>query len=285
MTSQTSETAVSTSEQSVKLVEYFGSFKHVVVAFSGGVDSAVVAAAAYRKLGSRCTAVMAISPSVPQRQSELAHRVAEEIGIQLRIIETHEAKNPAYQRNDGQRCFYCKQTLYDTIGSIMQQAPDQIICSGTNADDLGDYRPGIEAGKLADVRTPLAALGITKTQVRELAKYWNLSVWNLPAGPCLASRIAYGEPVTVEKLQMIDQAESWLRDEGFRDLRVRLHPGMLARIEVPTSELHRILSPDLQQRLSRMLRELGFRFITIDLEGLRPGNLNQLVRLNKPERG
>ncbi|MEZ6090265.1 MAG: ATP-dependent sacrificial sulfur transferase LarE [Pirellulaceae bacterium] len=265
-----------------KLIEYFAPFDEVVVAFSGGVDSAVVAAAAQRKLGSRCTAVMAVSPSVPRRQSELAGQVAEEIGIRLKLVETDETSRPEYQRNDSQRCFYCKQTLYETIATVMNQSTGRIVCSGTNADDLGDHRPGIQAGNLAAVRTPLADLGITKSQVRQLAQLWRLSIWNLPAGPCLASRIAYGEAVTVDKLHMIDDAENWLRDEGFDEVRVRLHPGMLARIEVPPLAIPQLLTSDRQQRLSARFRSLGFKFVTVDLEGFRSGNLNQLVTLNQP---
>ncbi|WP_417747846.1 ATP-dependent sacrificial sulfur transferase LarE [Rosistilla oblonga] len=262
-----------------RLIDELQRHPRVVVAFSGGVDSAVVAAAAQRALGDKALAVMAISPSVPERQSELAAQVAAEIGINLQTISTHETERPDYQRNDGQRCFYCKQTLYQTLATIADEHRDSVICSGTNADDLGDHRPGIQAGRDAAVQTPLADLGITKTMVRQLAKHWELSVWDLPAGPCLASRIAYGEPVTVDKLQRIDRAENWLRDEGFAELRVRLHPGQLARIEVPAARIAELVQPEFRQRMSRHFRSLGFQFITVDIEGLRSGNLNQLVSI------
>lgn len=264
-----------------RLVAELQRHRHVVVAFSGGVDSAVVAAAAVRGLGDDALAVLAISPSVPARQAELAAEVAAEIGIRLQTAETQETQLADYQRNDSQRCFHCKQTLYQALATIAGAHRDSVICSGTNADDLGDYRPGIQAGRDADVQTPLADLGITKAEVRQLAKHWQLSVWDLPAGPCLASRIAYGEPVTVDKLLQIDRAENWLRDEGFPELRVRLHPGQLARIEVPAARIAELVEPEFCKRLGKTFRQFGFQFITIDVEGLRSGNLNQLVSIGK----
>ena len=264
-------------ELATQLVACIAAHGPVVVAFSGGVDSAVVAAAARRAVGDDAVAVLAISASLPERQRELAARVAEEIGIEFRAITTQETERAEYQRNDSQRCFFCKETLYAKLAEIQSEYDSFTILSGTNADDLGDYRPGIRAGHEAGIATPLADLGIGKSAVRKLAKHWQLSNWDLPAGPCLASRIAYGEPVSTAKLRMIDRAENFLRDAGFPELRVRLHPGMLARIEVPSDRIADLSQSDLGDRIVREFRELGFKFVSVDLEGLRSGNLNQLI--------
>ncbi len=250
----------------------------VVVAFSGGVDSAVVAAAAHQALGNRAVAVTAVSPSLASHLRETAGRVAREIGIAHRWLETDEVQDPNYIRNDSQRCFHCKSHLYQGL----QQLPDFpgfTLVSGTNADDLGDYRPGLEAGRNAKVRTPLADLGFGKSTVRRLAHEFGLSVADAPAAPCLSSRIAYGVPVSEERLRRIDAAESWLRERGFATARVRLHPGEMARIEVPTERLVELVDPELRTELSDRFRELGFQFITLDVEGFRSGNLNQLVQI------
>ena len=252
-----------------------------VVAFSGGVDSAVVAAAAQRALGPHALAVTAVSPSVSADQLATARRVAGEIGIAHREVATGEMDREEYRANDGRRCFWCKQTLYEALGRFCQATGGAAIVSGTNADDLGDYRPGIDAGRRAGVRMPLAELGIGKSQVRSLARLWQLTVWDAPAAPCLSSRIAYGVPVTEARLRMIEQAEAWLRQQaGLNTLRVRLHEGDLARIEVPVEQLGRLVSPPLWKETVEQLRQIGFRFVTLDLEGFRSGNLNQLVSIS-----
>ncbi len=201
-----------------RLIDSLGRFPRTVVAFSGGVDSSVVAAAAHRANGTSAVAVTAHSPSVPQWQLDVASRVAHEIGIEHRVVQTFEGDRDDYRRNDGQRCFYCKETLYQTLRQIAQDDPQATIVSGTNADDLGDYRPGISAGRLLGVVTPLADLGFTKAQVRGLARFFALSNQDLPASPCLASRVAYGTEVTPERLKRIEQAESFLRGLGFNKL-------------------------------------------------------------------
>lgn len=257
-----------------------------VVAFSGGVDSAVVAAAAVRadQLGAttRSVAVTAISPAVPQAQRAIAARVAGELGIEHLEVATDELSRPGYADNSPQRCFFCKQTLYAALAEVARQRGGMRIVSGTNADDLGDWRPGIEAGRLGGVLTPLAELGIDKQTVRWIAQQWDVSVASLPAAPCLASRIAYGVEVTPQRLQRVEQAERWLAERGFSPLRVRLHAGELARIEVASEAIARLVQPPLRDELQDHLLRLGFRCVTVDLQGFRSGSLNRLVSLNVP---
>ncbi|MGB7345437.1 MAG: ATP-dependent sacrificial sulfur transferase LarE [Pirellulaceae bacterium] len=260
-----------------ELIGRFGDCQRVVVAFSGGVDSSVVAAAAMQADLDSCVAITAQSPSVAKWQIDLARRVAGEIGIEHRIVQTAEGQRPEYVRNDRQRCFYCKQTLYETLATVASHVVGTTIFSGTNADDLGDYRPGIQAGNLADVQTPLADLGITKDQVRGLASHFGLSNHAVPASPCLASRIAYGVAVTPERLARVELAESWLREHGFSDCRVRIHADELGRVEVPSAEVPRLLDPQLAAKMSQQMLGWGFRFVTLDLQGLRSGNLNQVL--------
>tara|TARA_R110002049_G_scaffold285698_3_gene466892 strand:+ start:45921 stop:46967 length:1047 start_codon:yes stop_codon:yes gene_type:complete len=266
----------------------------LVVAFSGGVDSSVVAAAAVRADPEHAIAMTAQSPSVPQWQLDWACRIAGEIGISHRIVRTQEFQRDDYVRNDTRRCFACKESLYATIRQQCmtiveslsgQTPPDQTlpdkslpaaaIVSGTNADDLGDYRPGIEAGQMAGVCTPLADLGFTKRRVRLLAEHFGLSNHDLPASPCLASRVAYGVQVTPDRLGRIERAESWLRDQGFTDLRVRLHHDELARVELMIEDLARACEPQFAELMHQTLRDLGFRFVTIDLGGLQSGSMNR----------
>ena len=255
----------------------------VVVALSGGVDSSVVAAAAWRAVGVRATAVTARSPSVAQWQIEMASSVASSIGIAHRWIDTGETSRPDYIRNDRRRCFYCKQTLYDSLGRIAESfvasAPhrDVVLISGTNADDLGDHRPGIRAGSIAGVRTPLADLQIGKSRVRRLAEEFGLPNAELPASPCLASRIAYGTAVTVERLAMVERAEEIVRGWGFDICRVRLSfaggrvRGSLEVVADRVGELRRQMDADGGWAL---LRGVGFEDLVVDLAGFRSGKLN-----------
>lgn len=265
-----------------RLVGFVGQFESVLVAFSGGVDSAVVAAAAVRALGPRALAVTAQSPSVAATALAGAQQTATEIGIRHVVVRTTEVDRSDYRANDGSRCFWCKQTLYDVLRQVASEHASAAILSGTNADDLGDHRPGIQAGREAGVLTPLADCGIAKPMVREIARSWGLSVWDLPAAPCLASRVAYGVTVTAERLHSIEQAEQWLRVRGFRDLRVRYHEGEIARIEVPLEELPRIAAPPILPEIHQAFRGFGFRYVTLDLGGLRSGNLNELIQIAPP---
>ena len=264
-----------------RLVDFMKSMQHCVVAYSGGVDSAVVAKIAALVLGERAKAVMAVSPSVATGEVESAKTLAEEIGIDFHLIHTSEMKDPRYLKNDERRCYYCKQGLYLALKEFVREFPHTTIANGTNTDDLGDYRPGLEAARELRVVSPLVEAGLNKQNVRQLAKQWNLSVWDKPATPCLSSRIAYGESVTPERLRMVDQADTYLRSLGFRVLRVRYHAGDLARIEIPQGEVSRFATLAEDKKIANRFRDLGFRFVTLDLVGFRSGSLNSLVQITK----
>ncbi len=267
-----------------RLIRWFAPLDRVVVAFSGGVDSSVVLAAAARS-GGDVLAVTADSPSVARWQLDLARQIAADLQVPHRVIATDEVQRPEYAANDSRRCFHCKQTLYQTIDQFCRQLACQhaVVVSGTNRDDLGDYRPGIEAGRRSGVRTPLAELGLGKQAVRRLARSFGLSNADLPASPCLSSRIAYGVAVTVERLQRIERAEDFLRSMGLGDLRVRLHDGELARVEVPAERIEWLANVQQRTAVTEKLLSLGFRYVTLDLQGLRSGSMNrQLVSIGQP---
>ncbi|TWU43905.1 tRNA-specific 2-thiouridylase MnmA [Novipirellula aureliae] len=267
----------SVSENANLLIDHLRPLGRVVIAFSGGVDSSVVAAAAALAGLDSAIAVTGHSASVPEWQIDWAKRIASQIGIDHQIVDTREGERASYVRNDSKRCFYCKQTLYQTLATLAVRYDGAVILSGTNADDLGDYRPGIEAGNLASVKTPLADLGLGKQDVRELARHFKLDNAELPASPCLASRISYGVAVTPDRLDRIERAEAWLRGQGFSDLRVRLHADELARVELLPSEQDRLRENRLAERMNQFFRSLGFQFVTVDVEGLRSGSLNQVL--------
>jgi uncharacterized protein len=263
-----------------RLLEVLRGFGSAAVAFSGGIDSTVVAQAAQLALGARAVAVTADSPSVPRAEIEDARRLAQRIGIRHEVVATAEFADANYVRNDGSRCYFCKSELYSRIESLLPGLDAAVICSGANLDDEGDYRPGLKAAAEHRVRHPLQESGFTKTDVRALARAWDLPTWDKPASPCLSSRLAPGVEVTPERTARIEAAEEYLHSLGYRECRVRLHEGELARVEVPLPELPRLLEPAVHQELVRRLKELGFRFVTLDLEGFRSGNLNQLVSLD-----
>ena len=250
------------------------------VAFSGGVDSAVVAKAAQIALGGRAVAVTGTSASLASGELEQACELAQLIGIRHVVIETHELQSGDYARNAPDRCFHCKTELYSRLEGLLPELGVSAVVNGANAGDLGDYRPGMQAAANHRIHSPLAACGLTKADVRELAADWGLPVWDKPATPCLSSRIAYGEAVTPERLAMIDRAEQYLRGLGLVEFRVRYHKGDLARIEVPLAELPRLIEARERQDLATELRKLGFKFVTLDLEGFRSGSLNQLVQIS-----
>ncbi len=262
-----------------RLLREIGSWSGCVVAFSGGVDSATVAAVAHALLGSQAVAVTGRSASVSDYQARLAAEVARKIGIRHLWLETREMESASYRANAPDRCYHCKHELYTQLLSLARKLNLPVVANGANADDAGDYRPGMLAAGEFQVRSPLLECEITKQEVRQLARALQLPVWNEPASPCLSSRVAYGLEVTPERLQRIERAEAFLRSRGFWPARVRLHPGELARVEVPREQLCRLLEPTLREELAQELRRLGFRFLTLDLEGLRSGNLNQLVPL------
>lgn len=263
-----------------RLLEVLRGFGSTAVAFSGGIDSTVVAMAARLALGERAVAVTADSPSVPRAEIDTASRLAERIGIRHRIVSTSEFADANYVRNDGSRCYFCKSELYSRIETLLPELGASIVCSGANLDDDGDYRPGLKAAAEHRVRHPLQEAGFTKADVRALARVWELPTWDKPASPCLSSRLAPGVEVTPERTARVEAAETYLHDLGYRECRVRLHEGELARVEVPLPDLLRLLEPAVHRELVRRLKELGFRYITLDLEGFRSGNLNQLVGLD-----
>lgn len=268
-----------------RLMDLMRSFETCAVAFSAGVDSTVVAKAAQLALGDRAVAVTGVSPSLAEGELEEARRLADWIGIRHQIIATDEFSKTDYTRNSPDRCYHCKSELYTQIEQWAPQLNVHVIVNGANADDEGDYRPGMHAAAEHLVRSPLLECGINKTEVRQLAAAWGLPIWDKPAMPCLASRVAYGEEVTPERLAMIDRAEQLLRDRGLRTVRVRYHKGDLARLEVPAEELGQLVEGPTRQALVDGLKGLGFRFVTLDLEGFRSGSLNVLVPLDVLQAG
>ncbi|MBU6384449.1 MAG: ATP-dependent sacrificial sulfur transferase LarE [Planctomycetes bacterium] len=261
------------------LVEHIRTqYYRVVVAFSGGVDSAVVAAAAFRGLGTDALAWTSLGAAVPESDRIAAQEVARSIGIEHIMLPTSEIDNPDYISNGPDRCFHCKSTLYATIAQWAQQHRFDTILSGTNADDLGDYRPGLKAAEQWQVQAPLADLGYTKQQVRGIAKHWGLTVSDKPASPCLASRIAYGQVVTIGRLSRIETMEKWLSDHGFQDVRARLHADELLRLELHSSQLVEALLEPMRSEILSKAVELGFRYATIDIHGRSSGSMNRVLK-------
>ena len=265
----------SLAEKREALLQILRSCRRVAVAFSGGVDSAVVAKAAFLACGEQALAVTAVSSSLAQGERELAESVARQIGIRHEVIATDEFADPDYRRNAPDRCYHCKTELYTRLEGIQPQLGVDVLVNGANLDDRGDYRPGMQAAREHEVRSPLIEAGINKAEVRELAKEWELSVWDKPASPCLSSRIAYGLEVTPERVARVDAAELFLRREcGLTIVRVRHEANDLARIEVPIEELPRLASGTLRHQIAERLHALGFKFISLDLDGFRSGSMN-----------
>jgi uncharacterized protein len=271
------ETDPTLSAHRARLLETLRGYGRVAVAYSGGVDSTVVAQAAYDALGDAAIAVTAVSESLASGELEEAQELARKIGMRHRVIRTEEFADPNYLRNQPDRCYFCKSELYGRLAGMLAELGVDVIASGANVDDLGDHRPGMRAAAEHQVRHPLQECGLTKADVRALARAWGLPTWDKPATPCLSSRIAYGEEVTSQNVRMVDQAEQWLRQRGLRVLRVRYHKGDLARIEVPLDDLPRLVDLQLRGELITAFRTLGFKFITLDLEGFRSGSLNTVI--------
>lgn len=252
----------------------------VAVAYSGGVDSAVVAKAAFDAWKDQAVAVTAVSPSLAVSERFVARTEAARIGIRHVELETSEFERPEYRRNSADRCYFCKDTLYTLASSQLQRLEVKCLVNGANADDLGDHRPGMKAAADHQVRSPLLELGFSKSDVRSLAAFWNLSVADKPAAPCLASRVAYGVEVTPERVARIEHAEALIRTlTGIRELRVRCEANELARIEVPLHQLGLVMEPTVREQIRSELKSSGFRSVTIDLEGFRSGNLNDALPL------
>jgi uncharacterized protein len=250
----------------------------LVVAYSGGVDSAFLAYAATRVLGRAALCVTADSASYPERHRQIAVRLAREFGFNHEFITTDEMARPEYRANHADRCYYCKQELYTHLSAIARARGIPAIADGANADDRGDYRPGRQAAREFGVRSPLDEAGLTKDEIRELARRAGLPTWDEPASACLSSRIPYFSEVTDEKLRMIERAESVLRGMGFRICRVRHHDA-IARLELGRDEIARALEPETAETIDRELRAIGYKHVTVDLRGYRQGSLNEALRL------
>ncbi len=265
----------SLSQKTGKLLSLLKSYGSVAVAFSAGVDSTVVAKAAFIACGEKAIAVTSVSPSLATGEKEAAIELAEQIGIKHCLIETDEFANNDYLKNAPNRCYFCKTTLYDHIEKLLSTLEVDVIVNGANCDDLGDYRPGMQAATEHHVKSPLIEAEFTKADVRALAKEWGLPVWDKPATPCLSSRLAYGVAVSPERLQRIDAAEQFLKQEfNLHELRVRHEANNLARIEVPVDALPRLLEPACRELITTKLLSLGFQYVTIDLNGFRSGSMN-----------
>jgi uncharacterized protein len=262
-----------------KLLSILEGLPSVAVAFSGGIDSTVVAKAAALALGAGAVAVTADSPSVPRSELAYARTLAQEIGIRHVVVATHEFENGDYLKYDGSRCYHCKTELYTVIERLIPELGIGTVISGANLDDLGDYRPGLVAASEHSVRHPLQEAGFTKEDVRALARSWDIPTWDKPAAPCLSSRLAPGLAVTTERTARVEQAEAFLHSLGLKECRVRYHEGDLARLEVPVTEIARLASDETRLALTRELRRLGFKFIALDLDGFRSGSMNDLVSL------
>ncbi|GMU35444.1 MAG: ATP-binding protein [Planctomycetia bacterium] len=253
------------------------SLGRVAVAFSGGVDSTFVLKLAVQTLGqANVLAVTGRSPSIASAEVEEAVRLALAIGAEHLVISTQEFNDPDYIANPTNRCYYCKTELYTRMKPFIAERGFDAIVNGTNADDLGDYRPGLSAAGEHSVRAPAAEAGLTKSEIRTLSAEMGLPTHDKPAGPCLSSRVQYGESITPEKLRMIEAAETMLHDLGFRECRVR-HHDKLARIEVPAGQIERLASPDLRMKVDAAFRELGYQYVCIDIRGFRSGSMNEVI--------
>jgi len=263
-------------QKGATLLARLGKLGRVLVAYSGGVDSAYLAWAAYQALGEKMVAIIADSPSLARTQLADAVAFAREQSIPLEVIPTGELDRPEYVRNDAQRCFFCKDELFTLMEKFREAKGFDAIAYGVNLDDQGDFRPGQKAANAHQVVAPLLDAGLGKEDIRELARQAGLRIWNKPASACLSSRIEYGRPVTREALAVVEKGEDALRELGFCQFRVR-HHGDIVRIEVAREELVRALDPEMAAQFTSIFKALGFKFVTLDLEGFRSGSMNALL--------
>ncbi len=267
-------------EKERKLFADLAAMGRVIVAFSGGTDSAYLAWAARQVLGENAVAMTADSASLPESHKRDAEDFVRRFGIVHEYIETHEFDNPEYLRNDPNRCFHCKDELFTRLAEVGQARGYQHIIYGVNMDDLGDYRPGQNAAKKHEVAAPLADAGLTKAEIRELSRLADLPTWDRPASACLSSRIPYGTPVTIENVKTVENGEEEIKALGFRQFRVRFH-GEVVRIEIAREEMEKALTMEMAAKFTAIFKKLGFKYVSLDLEGYRQGSLNEVLNLKK----
>jgi pyridinium-3,5-biscarboxylic acid mononucleotide sulfurtransferase len=265
-------------QKQAKLFDILRSLGKVMVAYSGGTDSAYLAWAARHVLGDKAVAVTADSPSIPDSHKRDATEFAKEFGIAHRLVPTHEFDNPDYVANNPDRCFHCKDELFRTLEGLSPEYPGFVAVYGVNADDLGDYRPGQNAAKIHQVKAPLVEAALSKPEIRELSRRAGLPTWDRPAAACLSSRIPYGTSVTPERIRTIETGEEAVKALGFRQFRVRYH-GEVVRIEVDRDEMPKVFTLEMADRLQQIFKALGFTYVTLDLAGYRQGSLNEVLPL------
>jgi uncharacterized protein len=261
-----------------KLFSVLRGLDRVMVAYSGGADSAYLAWAAHQVLGAGALAVTADSASIPESHKRDAEAFVRQFGIPHEYIETREFENPDYLKNDANRCFHCKDELFTRLEEVGRERGIPSIIYGVNADDLGDYRPGQNAAAMHQVQAPLVEAGLRKAEIRELSRLAGLPTWDRPASACLSSRIPYGTPVTIENIKTVERGEEEIKALGFRQFRVRYH-GELVRLEIAPDELANALSPEMARHFTAIFKALGFKYVTLDLEGYRQGSLNEVLNL------
>jgi pyridinium-3,5-biscarboxylic acid mononucleotide sulfurtransferase len=272
------QTTASMAEKQDRLFSILRDLGEVLVAYSGGTDSAYLAWAAHEVLGDRAVAITADSASIPESHKRDAEAFAQQFGIRHEYIDTFEFDNPDYVANNPDRCFHCKDELFNRLECVGQERGTRHIIYGVNKDDLGDYRPGQNAAKLHQVKAPLVEAGLTKAEIRELSRQAGLPTWDRPASACLSSRVPYGTPVTKETVKTVEAGEEAIRALGFRQFRVRFH-GELVRLEISREELPRAMSAEMAQKFVEVFKPLGFHYVTLDLEGYRQGAMNEVLNL------
>jgi pyridinium-3,5-biscarboxylic acid mononucleotide sulfurtransferase len=276
---QTFQPTAAAVEKEQNLRRLMREMETVLVAYSGGVDSAYLALIATQELGANAVCVTGISPSVAAVQRAEAEKIARDFNFNYQTIQTEELENPDYQANPTNRCYFCKTELYGKLFPLAEARGIKFVLDGSNTDDVSDFRPGRQAAREKGVRSPLVEAGLSKAEIRQLSRAQNLPTWDKPASPCLSSRIAYGVPVSIERLDKVERGEQILRDFGFVEFRVRLH-GELVRLEIAPSELERALRIETTDQLAKAFRQLGFRYVTLDLHGYRSGAMNEILENN-----